>query len=175
MYIKRPILLAPTLAALLCPDSIHSPDIRQPFSPDSIHSTLDTFADIRQNVTRIRHICTSNSPFWRIWGEWPLLTFAPHWVCHENLWIFFVAFGFVLLQVITMSGSTRKPKYCLRRKVIASYETTRHEMLLLTFRWKTGFSQFFPASHILEDNTTLIFWMFILWHLQNFLFCVINF
>ena len=74
MYIKRPILLAPTLAALLCPDSIHSPDIRQPFSPDSIHSTLDTFADIRQTVTRIWHIRTSNSPFRRIWGEWPLLS-----------------------------------------------------------------------------------------------------
>jgi hypothetical protein len=96
-------LLAPTLAALLCPDSIHSPDIRQPFCPDSIHSpdirqplspdsihspdirqpfspdsthsTLDTFAGIRQNETRIRHIRTSNSPFRRIWGEWPLLSF----------------------------------------------------------------------------------------------------
>jgi hypothetical protein len=38
------------------------------------HSTLDTFADIRQTVTRIRHIRTSNLPFRRIWGEWPLLT-----------------------------------------------------------------------------------------------------
>ncbi len=56
------------------PDSIHSTHIRQPFFPDSIHST-----DIRQgsfwkNVTHIRHIRTSNSPFWQIWGEWPLLT-----------------------------------------------------------------------------------------------------
>ena len=58
-----------------CPDSIHSPDIRQPFCPDSTHSTLDTFADIRQNKTRIRHIRTSNSPFRRIWREWPLLSF----------------------------------------------------------------------------------------------------
>ena len=58
----------------LSPDSIHSPDICQPFSPDSIHSLTVTFADIRQNVTRIRHIRTSNSPFWQIWREWPLLT-----------------------------------------------------------------------------------------------------
>jgi hypothetical protein len=26
-----------------------------------------------KNVTRIWHICTSNSPFSQIWGEWPLL------------------------------------------------------------------------------------------------------
>ena len=51
MYIKRPILLAPTLAALLCPDSIHSPDIRQPFCPDSIHSP--TFAN---HFSRTRYI-----------------------------------------------------------------------------------------------------------------------
>ena len=64
---------SPDIRQLLSPDSIHSTDIRQPFSPDSIHSILDTFADIRQNVTRIWHIRTSNSPFWQIWGEWPLL------------------------------------------------------------------------------------------------------
>ncbi len=51
MCIKRPILLAPTFATLLCPDSIHSPDIRQPFSPDSIHSP-----DIRQPFPRTRYI-----------------------------------------------------------------------------------------------------------------------
>jgi hypothetical protein len=68
---------SPAIRQLLSPDSIHSTDIRQPFSPDSIHSILDTFADIRQNVTRIRHIRTSNSPFWQIWGEWPLLNFIP--------------------------------------------------------------------------------------------------
>ena len=64
---------SPDIRQPLSPDSIHSPDIRQPFSPDSTHSTLDTFADIRQNETRIRHIRTSNSPFRRIWREWPLL------------------------------------------------------------------------------------------------------
>jgi hypothetical protein len=71
-----------------CPDSIHSPDIRQPFCPDSTHSTLDTFAGIRQNKTRIRHIRTSNSPFWRIWREWPLLMFYPNGIfCFFlNLW-----------------------------------------------------------------------------------------
>ena len=37
------------------------------------HLVYDTFADICQTVTRIRHIRTSNSPFRRIWGEWPLL------------------------------------------------------------------------------------------------------
>jgi hypothetical protein len=44
-------LLAPTLAALLCPDSIHSPDICQLFSPDSIHSP-----DICQPFPRTRYI-----------------------------------------------------------------------------------------------------------------------
>jgi hypothetical protein len=51
LYIKRPILLAPTLAALLCPDSIHSPNICQPFSPDSKHSP-----DIRQPFPRTQYI-----------------------------------------------------------------------------------------------------------------------
>jgi hypothetical protein len=39
-------------------------------SPDS-----QTFAKghFWKNVTRIRHIRTSNSPFLQIWGEWPLL------------------------------------------------------------------------------------------------------
>ena len=70
-----------------CPDSIHSPDIRQPFSPDSIHSLTVTFADIRQNVTRIRHIRTSNSPFWQIWREWPLLNLSPTLSFKSNLFL----------------------------------------------------------------------------------------
>jgi hypothetical protein len=31
-----------------------------------------------KNVTRIRHICTSNLPFSQIWGKWPLLSTIPH-------------------------------------------------------------------------------------------------
>jgi hypothetical protein len=31
-------------------------------------------------VTRIRHIRTSNSPFWRIWREWPLLKKKPYFI-----------------------------------------------------------------------------------------------
>jgi hypothetical protein len=66
-------LHSPTFANLFWSDSIHSTDIRQPLSPDSIHSLtfakglFETFCD------SLRHIRTSNSPFWRIWGEWPLL------------------------------------------------------------------------------------------------------
>ncbi len=51
---------SPTIFPGLDTFARHSPTI----SPDSIHSlTFD-----------ICHLRASNSPFWRIWGEWPLLS-----------------------------------------------------------------------------------------------------
>jgi hypothetical protein len=83
LYIKRPILLAPTLAALLCPDSIHSPDIRQLLSPDSIHSP-----DIRQPFLRTRYIRqTFANPFPRtryIRSRSHLPTFAKMWLAFNT-------------------------------------------------------------------------------------------
>ncbi len=83
MYIKRPILLAPTLAALLCPDSIHSPDIRQLLSADSIHSP-----DIRQPFLRTRYIRqTFANPFPRtryIRSRSHSPTFAKMWLAFDT-------------------------------------------------------------------------------------------
>ncbi len=53
----------------------HSPTI----SPDSIHSLTFDICHFWEKCDSPRHIRTSNSPFWRIWGEWPLLTPYPIW------------------------------------------------------------------------------------------------
>ena len=85
---------SPAIRQPVSPDSIHSPDIRQPLSPDSIHSLtfakglFETFCDSP------RHIHTSNSPFWRIWGEWPLLNKYAfnnvNWTCCSTFLFFLV-------------------------------------------------------------------------------------
>ncbi len=64
-----------TFANLFCSDSINSPTFANLFCLDS--PDLPTFAKghFWKNVTRIWHIRTSNLPFSRIWGEWPLLSF----------------------------------------------------------------------------------------------------
>ncbi len=51
--------------------------IRQNAVTDSPDSPTFAKGHFWKNVTRIRHIRTSNSPFSRIWGEWPLLNFVP--------------------------------------------------------------------------------------------------
>ena len=79
------------------PDSIHSTDIRQPFSPDSIHSLTFAKGQFWEKCDSPRHIRTSNSPFWRIWGEWPLLSF--------------VAFLFTSYVSILEGGSTFIPPF----------------------------------------------------------------
>ncbi len=66
---------SPNIRQPLSPDSIHSPDIRQPLSPDSIHSLTFPKGHFWEKCDSPRHIRTSNSSFWRIWGEWPLLTY----------------------------------------------------------------------------------------------------
>ena len=91
---------SPAIRQLLSPDSIHSTDIRQPLSPDSIHSTHDTFAGIRQNETRIRHIRASNSPFWRIWREWPLLKL--------NTLVILIPLGMIIIFIELNQGTLVK-------------------------------------------------------------------
>ncbi len=51
----------------------HSPTI----SPDSIHSLTFDIHHLWEKCDLPRHIRASNSPFWRIWGEWPLLNKNP--------------------------------------------------------------------------------------------------
>jgi hypothetical protein len=48
--------------------------IRQNAVTDSPDSPTFAKGHFWKNVTRIRHIRTSNSPFLQIWGEWPLLS-----------------------------------------------------------------------------------------------------
>jgi hypothetical protein len=64
LYIKQPSLKI----RQICQNAVTD-------SPDS-----PTFAKghFWKNVTRIRHIRTSNLPFSRIWGEWPLLMKYPN-------------------------------------------------------------------------------------------------
>ncbi len=87
LCIKGPILLeltfikrlgkyspdSPTFANLFCSDSINSPTFANLFCSDSPNSPTFAKGHFWKNETRIRHIRTSNSPFLRIWGEWPLL------------------------------------------------------------------------------------------------------
>ncbi len=78
---------SPTFAKQFTEDSPDSPIFAEPFteySPDSqtfakplteYSPDSPTFAKghFRKKRDSPRHIRTSNSPFWRIWGEWPLL------------------------------------------------------------------------------------------------------
>ena len=59
-----------TFANLLCPDSPDSPTFAKGLFWEKCDSP--------------RHIRTSNLPFWRIWGEWPLLSFNQPWLQNET-------------------------------------------------------------------------------------------
>ncbi len=100
LCIKRPILLEPTFikrlgkylpdlptfANLFCSDSINSPTFANLFCSDSPNSPTFAKGHFWKNETRIRHIRRSNSPFSRIWGEWPLLsqdTLVPEVLSNE--------------------------------------------------------------------------------------------
>ncbi len=63
-----------TFANLLCPDSIHSSTFANLLCPDSPDSPTFAKGLFWEKCDSPRHIRTSNLPFWRIWGEWPLLT-----------------------------------------------------------------------------------------------------
>ena len=74
LYIKRPSLKIHQNAVTDSPDS-HSPKCGHLwYSPDSPTLALASFWE---KCDSPRHIRTSNSPFWRIWGEWPLLNNNP--------------------------------------------------------------------------------------------------
>jgi hypothetical protein len=64
---------SPTFANLFCSDSINSLTFANLFCSDSPNSPTFTKGHFWKIETRIRHIRTSNLPFSRIWGEWPLL------------------------------------------------------------------------------------------------------
>ena len=62
---------SPTIFPGLDTFARHLPTI----SPDSIHSLTFHIRHLWEKCDSPRHIRASNSPFWRIWGEWPLLKF----------------------------------------------------------------------------------------------------
>jgi hypothetical protein len=54
-----------------------------------------------------RHIRTSNSPFWRIWGEWPLLNYYSNdfsafliWSYHQRSSKIVLFFGVVRVELV---------------------------------------------------------------------------
>ena len=68
---------SPTFAELCCADSPDSPTFAEPCCADSTNSLTLAEGHFREKCDSPRHIRTSNSPFSRIWREWPLLTFRP--------------------------------------------------------------------------------------------------
>jgi hypothetical protein len=66
---------SPTFAEPCCADSPNSPTFAKPCCADSPDSRTLAKGHFRKKCDSPRHICTGNSPFSRIWGEWPLLSF----------------------------------------------------------------------------------------------------
>jgi hypothetical protein len=64
---------SPTFAEPCCADSPNSPTFAKPCHADSPDSRTLAKGHFREKCDSPRHICTSNSPFLQIWGEWPLL------------------------------------------------------------------------------------------------------
>ncbi len=88
LYIKRPSLKIRQIC-----------QIRQSAVTDSPDSPTFAKGHFWKNVTRIRYIRTSNLPFSRIWGEWPLLSFLANyfeggtWGCEKiSGGVIFIAF-----------------------------------------------------------------------------------
>jgi hypothetical protein len=73
---------SPTFAEPCCADSPNSPTFAKPCCADLPDSRTLTKGHFREKCDSPRHICTSNSPFSQIWGEWPLLKIAT--ICYLN-------------------------------------------------------------------------------------------
>ncbi len=65
---------SPTFSEPCCADS---PTFAKTCCADSPDSRTLAKGHFREKCDSPRHIRTSNSPFSRIWGEWPLLNFFP--------------------------------------------------------------------------------------------------
>ncbi len=65
---------SPTFANLVCSNSPDSPTFANLLCPDSPDSPTFAKGLFWEKCDSPRHIPTSNSPFWWIWGEWPLLS-----------------------------------------------------------------------------------------------------
>jgi hypothetical protein len=68
---------SPTFAKPCCADSPNSPTFAEPCCADSPNSPTFAKPFTEYSPDSPRHIRTSNSPFSRIWGEWPLLKINP--------------------------------------------------------------------------------------------------
>ncbi len=67
---------SPTFAEPCCADLPNLPTFAKPCCEDSPDSPTFAKGHFWEKCDSPRHIRTSNSPFWRIWGEWPLLSFT---------------------------------------------------------------------------------------------------
>ncbi len=65
---------SPTFAKPCCADSPNSPTFAKTFTEYSPDSPTFAKRHFWEKCDSPRHIRTSNSPFSRIWGEWPLLS-----------------------------------------------------------------------------------------------------
>ncbi len=64
---------SPTFAKQFTEDSPDSPTFAEPFTEYSPDSPTFAKGHFRKKRDSPQHIRMSNSPFWQIWGEWPLL------------------------------------------------------------------------------------------------------
>jgi hypothetical protein len=84
---------SPTFAEPCCADSPNSPTFAKPCCADSPDSRTLAKGHFREKCDSPWHIRSSNSPFSRIWGEWPLLNFYPITtkqkasVCIYSFWV----------------------------------------------------------------------------------------
>jgi hypothetical protein len=92
--------------------------IRQNAVTDSPDSPTFAKGHFWKNVTRIWHIRTSNLPFPRIWGEWPLLKIFP---CYIFYW------GFLLFPGLFRNGDALLFRRCCRH--------VRKGRLVIPFFW----------------------------------------
>ncbi len=67
----------------ICEDSPDSPTFAKPCCKDSPDSPTFAKGHFWEKCDSPRHIHTSNSPFSRIWGEWPLLTINTGLTVHS--------------------------------------------------------------------------------------------
>ncbi len=114
----------PTFAEPCCADSPNSPTFVKPFTEYSPDSPTFAKRHFWEKCDSPRHIHTSNSPFSRVWGEWPLLSFFTSnekgnlIVINRKIVIGYYYHRLLLSEmtwtkVITLSGA-----YCIRKLIL---------------------------------------------------------
>ncbi len=80
---------SPTFAEPCCADSPNSPTFAKPFTEYSPDSPTFAKRHFGEKCDSPRHIRTSNLPFSRIWGKWPLLRYGTPFRDRSFFWISF--------------------------------------------------------------------------------------